>query len=826
VSDKSRNKNLARNLIVSALALFYLAVCAYCLANAYPLINKSFPGFLVLRNNYVSTFFRTAWPGNQAGLRNLDIILAVNNKPVKDSDELYSTVAHLGPGTPVVYDINSGGKQLRVTIPAAKFTVSDYIFCFPLAMLVGLYCYAAGLLVIFLKHRQASSWYFFLAFASLGLMFATNGERVTSHQIFFAIYAPALSAASFALFAMNFPAPIRRNKLISAVIVAALFAIMALYTRAYFSGGNMTIIDRISLVFTLLSFFFAVSVQVRFYMSSKDPVARQKVEIVILGFLISLASLIFIFFFAMIPRKMNFYYTFYQGAVIPLCLGYAIIKRGLFDMDMFIRRSLSYLLVSGIVVLIFFAVLFTLSLGLQNFSGQSSQIATVVSTLLIVMIFRPLKDRIDRVVDKRFFRERYVYTSTIRKASGILVSIIDLSQLLNQILDTVISAIKIERGLVYLKSNSPEQFVPAASNGFPSPEKIVPLEPGHPLVKSLESRGSPLQITDLEELDEGRNARELIKKMMQDSGVVLAVPIIYERRLIGILGLGEKKSGAWYSREDQELLQTLMIQTAVSIENARKVEDLKKMVELEASYRELERLDKMKDNFLSMVSHDLRTPMTSIKGYAAILLEKFKKLDEDRRRRYLSIIINESDRLTRLISDLLDLQRFEAGKMTLSLKEIDLAGLVRNSMESFQGAAMAKNQTLEQNVPDREIMVRADEDRLSQVVANLLSNATKFSPESGKIFISIELAALDGQNGVKVSVKDTGPGVAKEMQEKLFNKFQQVDNIVKSKEQGSGLGLALVREIVEHLGGKVGVESEPGKGSTFYFILPIINREG
>jgi signal transduction histidine kinase len=222
-----------------------------------------------------------------------------------------------------------------------------------------------------------------------------------------------------------------------------------------------------------------------------------------------------------------------------------------------------------------------------------------------------------------------------------------------------------------------------------------------------------------------------------------------------------------------------------------------------------------------MVSHDLRTPMTSIKGYAALMLEKLKQLDEDRQARYLGIIVKESDRLTRLINDLLDLQRLEAGRMQFNFEPVDLVKLVRDACDSFSGAALAKQQTLRSRLPEREIMVMADADRLSQVAANLLSNATKFTPEQGEITLAMETLNWDGREAVKVSVTDSGPGIPKEMQGKLFSKFQQIDNVPKEKQKGSGLGLALVREIVEHHHGKVGLESETGQGARFYFLLPI-----
>lgn len=241
--------------------------------------------------------------------------------------------------------------------------------------------------------------------------------------------------------------------------------------------------------------------------------------------------------------------------------------------------------------------------------------------------------------------------------------------------------------------------------------------------------------------------------------------------------------------------------------------------QLREANEKLKQLDQMKDNFLSMVSHDLRTPMTSIKGYASIMQEKMGRMDQSRQAECLQIIIRESDRLTRLISNLLDLQRFEAGKSQLALQEFSLGGLVEESIASFMGAAMAKDIKMEKHLPGQMIKVEADKDRLAQVMANFLSNAIKFTPAGGRVSVGLERVVIDGRDAARVWVSDTGPGIPREKQDKVFEKFQQVESLVREKGQGSGLGLALVREIIEMHGARVGLVSTPGEGSTFWFSI-------
>lgn len=248
--------------------------------------------------------------------------------------------------------------------------------------------------------------------------------------------------------------------------------------------------------------------------------------------------------------------------------------------------------------------------------------------------------------------------------------------------------------------------------------------------------------------------------------------------------------------------------------------------ELQASIERLKELDVMKDNFLSMVSHDLRSPMTSVRGYAEIMLERLGELDQTKQRLCLETIISEGDRLTRLINNLLDFQRFTAGKMDLEFKDLDLARVARKSVDFFRGAAEAKPLSLETELPAEKIWVHGDQDRLSQVMSNLLSNAIKFTPAGGHVMVRVEATAAQEKTGVRVSVSDTGPGIPQELQSIIFSQFQQASKPLRQKQEGSGLGLALAREIIEHHGGRIGLESEPGRGCHFYFLLPIINRRG
>ncbi len=237
--------------------------------------------------------------------------------------------------------------------------------------------------------------------------------------------------------------------------------------------------------------------------------------------------------------------------------------------------------------------------------------------------------------------------------------------------------------------------------------------------------------------------------------------------------------------------------------------------ELERSNRELRKLDKMKSDFLSMVSHELKTPLTAIRASAEVMESYVRSKDE---KKLLSIILRNVDRQTRLVNDLLDLSIMEARAMELKKEETDLRRILDYSRESIQQLAEKKNITINWQPPGEAVIARVDRDRIAQVVINLLENAIKFTPPGGSI--TMKLSKKDGE--AQVSVQDTGIGIKKEDQERIFDRFSQADNSMTRKVGGTGLGLAIAKGIIEAHHGKITVESEPGKGSTFTFTLPMV----
>ena len=243
--------------------------------------------------------------------------------------------------------------------------------------------------------------------------------------------------------------------------------------------------------------------------------------------------------------------------------------------------------------------------------------------------------------------------------------------------------------------------------------------------------------------------------------------------------------------------------------------------ELRAANDSLRELDRMKDDFMSTVTHELRTPLTSIRALSELLHDD-PEMDLSDRKRFLGIIVSETERLTRLINQILDMAKLESGRAEWTSAEVDVAEVAREAMETLGQLFRDKGVTLEGEMPESCPPVLADRDRLMQVMINLLSNAVKFVPgETGVVQVTVDA----GEREVRVEVRDNGPGLSAAECQVIFERFRQGGNTMTDKPQGTGLGLPISRQIVEYFGGKLWAESQPGAGARFIFTVPLPARE-
>jgi Na+/proline symporter/signal transduction histidine kinase len=299
-----------------------------------------------------------------------------------------------------------------------------------------------------------------------------------------------------------------------------------------------------------------------------------------------------------------------------------------------------------------------------------------------------------------------------------------------------------------------------------------------------------------------------------------------EVQLAGAIGAASARAVIASAVDEQPLgrdeVMAILDETSQVLAYSRQLEQKSRELEtasaeLAAANKRLTEVDQMKDDFISTVTHELRTPLTSIRAFSEILRDH-PELAPEKRSAYLDIIIKESERLTRLINNVLDLAKLESGRAEWHAAPLDLKQVIEDAVGATSQLLQEKRIQLELGLPPVVPQVVADRDRLMQVMLNLLSNAVKFCDRArGRIAVSLEA----GPDHLRVAVRDNGPGVRTEDRELIFDKFRQGGNILAGKPQGTGLGLPISREIIRHFGGTLWLESTSGEGATFVFTLPL-----
>jgi len=290
---------------------------------------------------------------------------------------------------------------------------------------------------------------------------------------------------------------------------------------------------------------------------------------------------------------------------------------------------------------------------------------------------------------------------------------------------------------------------------------------------------------------------------------MLAVPLLLEQRVLGAFVVWRAQSGS-FAPELVNLLETFAGQSVLSIQNARLFR------EVEDKGRQLEIASKHKSQFLANMSHELRTPLNAILGYTKMIQSNIYGDVPEKIRDVVGRLEQSGRHLLGLINDVLDFSKIEAGQLTLSLHEYSMKEIVRTVVGAVEPLAADKKLSLELALAPDLPVGKGDQQRIVQVLLNLVGNAIKFT-ETG----TIRVAAATSDGTFVVSVRDTGPGIAPVDQQRIFEEFQQADSSNTRKQGGTGLGLAIARRIVQMHGGRMWVESAPGEGSTFWFTLPI-----
>jgi len=492
---------------------------------------------------------------------------------------------------------------------------------------------------------------------------------------------------------------------------------------------------------------------------------------------------------------------------------YSIARHGLFDIRLAVVRTVTYILSLATLAAIYVVVAYLI---FNQLLGQTSTISqTIINvglTLTLAFIFQPVKRFFDHLTNRLFYKDGYNADDFYEALNKILTSTTDLRSLLKRTAMMLSTTFKSEEVFFFIYTKQ-KGFVSAGTDGH-----------------------AKLPYADAEELRSFKNIVTIdspsvtpqMRRMLASHKISLVMPLLRDGVLIGYVCMGEHKTST-YSRRDHRVLRTIADELVIAAQNALSVQEVKDLNanleqridaatrELRASNAQLQKLDEAKDEFISMASHQLRTPLTSIKGYVSMLMDGDVGTVTSEQKHLLQEAFISSERMVRLIGDFLNVSRLQTGKFIIDRHPVDLAKVIDEEVEGLGPNASARGMKFRYKMPKDFPLLDLDENKIQQVIMNFSDNAIYYSKENSTIDINLAVVG----NHVEFTVKDTGIGVPHAEQDQLFNKFFRATNARKQRPDGTGVGLFLAKKVIDAHDGQIIFHSKEGEGSTFGFRLPI-----
>lgn len=500
-------------------------------------------------------------------------------------------------------------------------------------------------------------------------------------------------------------------------------------------------------------------------------------------------------------------------------VSYAIIKHKLFDIRAIIARSIAYAALVAVLAFLYSASILVVASVINRNYQLSNNARTAIYTILAVFLaltFQSIKRATDRVTNKIFYRDAYDAQYVLDQVGKIIVGSFDFHKIQKNTLKVLYDNLRpTYAGFIFAKSG----------DGFD--HEFVG---DHPTFNDTELSQLFSKVSKTELLyDELPESQAKLKSALSLNKISYLIPLITKNELIGYLVMGNKKSGNIFNGQDQSTIAVISNELAVALQNAQRFEEIQAFNitlqekvneatrELKSTNKKLVALDEAKDEFISMASHQLRTPLTSIKGYLSMILDGDMGKMNKNQTAALKEAFGSSQRMVFLISDFLNVSRIRTGKFVIEPKEVNLPQLVGEELNQLKELAESRDITLKYESPGEFPTVKLDDNKIRQVMMNMVDNAIYYTPVGGTVTIQLYLDAQD----VVFKVVDTGIGVPKEEQHKLFSKFFRAGNARVARPDGTGLGLFMAQKIIVAQNGSVIFESEEGRGSTFGFRFPL-----
>jgi signal transduction histidine kinase len=698
-------------------------------------------------------------------------------------------------------------------------------------------------LSVFLKNKQlATNRYFALFVLSVAIWIISNYiSNNTSYSPFvaqvanFFVFSFSFAATVFLLgFAINLAQDKRAGQLFRRLV--PLFVAVGIISATPLVVAGVELQDQVYAVkfgpalpvyaAGLLSVVVCIFLIIRKNLKRSTSLAKASLRTLLTSFSFSLPALVIVQF--ILPATTGWFGLTNVGIfpmlIVVFGLYYGVIKHRLFDLRLVIVRSVAYVLTLTIIGTAYGFASYYLTTLIKSANDQAVQeLLNIALIIVVVTVYPPMIRSFRRLTNRYFYQDAYEPEDVFRKLNDMLVSSLDMRFLMIESAKIIESAIKPEFAMVGLRDGS------SGYRSF-SPRKLEFSSADIARVRQLTPQMRDQKVIIADYLEDAKYAQ--LREIMVRNNVGVIVRLTQNTRSreegLGYLVLGQKKSGNPYSRQDIRVLDTVGNELTIAAQNVLHYEEIQQFNQvlqgrvdeatrkLRRTNEKLKALDETKDDFISMASHQLRTPLTSVKGYLSMVLEGDAGKLNATQQKMLSQAFTSSQRMVYLIADLLNVSRLRTGKFVIEQSPTNLAVMIEEELAQLVEAAKVRDLQLSYNKPKDFPELPLDETKTRQVVMNFIDNAIYYTPAGGTI--RVELQATD--RSIELRVIDNGIGVPKAEQHHLFTKFYRAGNARKARPDGTGLGLFMAKKVVIAQGGSLILESKEGEGSTFGFSFP------
>jgi len=800
---------------------FFLLLCIF---GIFHLSQKADLPFAIINNN---GFFAADKNSNPVdGIQPGDTLISFDGLHFTEREglEVYIDSKSIDDKISISYLRNGGEKSVQIGL--TEFYTIPFITSNSLA---GLLFIAFGIFVLLKCPELRAARIFHWGSIGIAIMLLTTWGKYIIHPISLSIAVRAifhlsyvLTPAAFFHFSLAFPKDREKrfSYLISGIYTTGV--LIACINTYYFIkilpqpaqpgiDNYLTafMLNRILAIFNILG---AISIFIFSYFRTVNEVEKKKLKWLLSGFLVgpfSFAALWTIPQLIISRPWMPEILIPLLMLSIPLTFTIAIVKYHLMDIDHLIRRSVVYSIVIFMLVIIYIGVVSIISSQILLLNDQTP---SILAAIIVALVFEPIRRRVQLYVDKKFFRVHYNFRETLR----LFIKDISENNTVRDLAETVI--------------RETQEFIPVKKLGF------FLLKNNHirliahrnfdlligrslPFDSSMLKSGLNYPVADPAKIEAGVNFESADADVFRRWGMDLVVPICSgEGKVYAFLVLGEKKAGSKFTIEDIDLLGHVSSNIASTISRIYLQQELiRKNLEAE----KLEELNKQKSLFVSTVSHDLKTPLASIKVFAEMM--KIDKKVSEKQKNYLDIIEGESDRLTRLINNVLGVAWIENGTRQYTFENVSLNEIVQKTIDALSYQLKMEGFQISIDLSPAALYISADPDAVEEAVVNVIANAIKFSIQQKIISVSTYRSA----DLACVEVRDKGIGIKPEDLKDLFKPFFRSRIAGDKKISGTGLGLSIIKHVMDAHKGKIEVESIPDEGTAFILRFPgvIVNDD-